>query len=87
MFQTLSFCFRIGGPPPLIVEILWFGYIVLANLITKSRCGLLTEKWAKSSFLLINVVKSVGNQLVTQSGEFCLRSSSENLLVCHRNSQ
>ena len=61
MFQTLSFCFRIGGPPPLIVEILWFGYIVLANLITKSRCGLLTEKWAKSSFLLINVVKSVGN--------------------------
>ena len=39
MFQTLSFCFRIGGPPPLIEEILWFGDIGLANLITQSRCG------------------------------------------------
>ena len=38
MFQTLSFCFRIGGPPPLIEEILWFGDIGLANLITQSRC-------------------------------------------------
>ena len=38
MFQTLSFCFRIGGPPPLIEEILWFGYTVLANLITQSHC-------------------------------------------------
>ena len=40
MFQTLSFCFRIGGPPPLIEEILWFGDIGLANLITQSRCAI-----------------------------------------------
>ena len=53
MFQTLSFCFRIGGPPPLIEEILWFGDIGLANLITQSRCDIKKGYLVKMEKLLI----------------------------------
>ena len=40
MFQTLSFCFRIGGPPPLIEEILRFGFIDLGRVMAKSAVNM-----------------------------------------------
>ena len=59
MFQTLSFCFRIGGPPPLIEEILWFGDIGLANLITQSRCELHESVRKKTKTDLKSVSKTL----------------------------